>query len=342
MRARRNVIAGIACAAAFAVAGLGCAGTKEAGETQAVVVSGDPGLDFETWFVGETEQRTEGISLEAALAPYFGLPTPMVTGSREICEANGIRIVSVPTSMIADLRGRVAMAGPMTRRGSGEMPNWGPVAAGPPFDGPVRLRLDSGPLRLDESGRMRLLTRGWLAPVPEGFVPREALPAERSDEEVVSEEGLDVALEDAVEEVKEEETEETSEEGGVRGESVVRKAAMYVEFVPQFVPERSGVRVVDALDAKPELKSRAAVDEGTPFPRLKVAVFLRPGETIVIMRGGLGTGEVAPVEMVGPMLPADATIGDAVFSDRLVVPSKRVQSAVVITARGPDEFRLRR
>ncbi len=295
-----------ATVAAAILAGAGCASSPE--PTGAPVGVTDPGLDIETWFLAESPLNASGkrVPLEAAVGPYLDLPTPLVTGSREIGDINGVRIVSVPTEMLADIRSRVPLAGPILRRGTAEIPEWSPLVVGPRFDGQVRLRLDSGPLLLSEAGRLRLLSRVWLA-----AVPVEA-PADRADT------------------------------AGDQLKPAKPDAAMYVELVPQYVPDRPGTRAPTPLEAAPSLDAVAAADEGTPFPRLKMAMLLRPGETVILMLGHSSGGAERPADLIGPMLPADSTIGDALFTDRLVVPSRGVQTAVVLTARGPAEFRLAR
>jgi len=310
----------LAIAALMLPAGCGTSGGNSVGtwsrgvQPSAQRAGAEAGFDFETWFVADPAKGASGpglVSIAEAVAPYEGLPVPLVTGSRSIAGANGMRVVSIPTEMIAALRNGVALAGPVTRRGSGEMASWTPVIAGPPFEGPIRLGLDSGALRLADSGRMRLLARGWLAPLPEGL--------------------------------------------GGEGALVPEAAAMYLELVPQFVQEDAGREPEDALDAPPELDAKAPVEEGTPFPRLRMALMLRPGETVVVMlgRGLTASEDVGPgaegepvsepiAAPMGPLIPADSSIGGLIFSDALVVPARGIETVLIVTARGPNEFRLNR
>jgi len=128
------------------------------------------------------------------------------------------------------------------------------------------------------------------------------------------------------------------------------EAAMYFELVPQFVPGRGRGRNDEALDAPPELDTLTAVEEGTPFPRLRIAMMLRPGETIVVMLEHRSAGSVEDVgasdepglnqEPLGPALAREPTIGEVIFSDALVLPARGIRTALIVTARGPREFRL--
>lgn len=178
---RVATIAALLAAAGFWVTLPGCAGAKArrlarqeaqaerqrrealAGApdlTQPPVIAADAGLEA-TWLISSAEPGR----LATALTPYLDADIPAPTGAVDLWEANGLRLVRVPLQDWVRLAGDLSVAGAAQRQWLAQGAVWTEIAAGPERPGGQVIALDAERLEL-APGRLRLLGRCWLAPIP--------------------------------------------------------------------------------------------------------------------------------------------------------------------------------
>jgi len=132
---------------------------RAASEESPVTYGGDAGVELR-WLV--TDMPTS--RLGAVLARYETNPVPGDAETMELWRANGLRMVAVPLDEIAGLRARLRVVGATNRQWVGLAPRWVDAVTGP-GTGPRTITMHDGHLELP-AGRLRLLVRSWVVPVP--------------------------------------------------------------------------------------------------------------------------------------------------------------------------------
>ena len=127
------------------------------------MMSGDPGLEVVLW----STQADEG-TFARAIAPYAsagGAPGGLSPESRALLATHGLRVLEVPVSELDALR--VALGAPPrhVNQWLGQALAWTEAATGPEQPRGQTIALDAERLRLGP-GRLRLLARSWISPVP--------------------------------------------------------------------------------------------------------------------------------------------------------------------------------
>lgn len=143
--------------AGCATGGLDADGADHAGPS--VLRGSDNGLEIR-WWVVDDRNRTLG----SILSNYEERPVGDSEDLRANWAANGLRIVSVPSGDLDRLRSVLPLIGAVHKRWLGQVPSWTEAIRGPDQPGPLRVLLDNGLIKLP-AGSMRLLVRGWTAPM---------------------------------------------------------------------------------------------------------------------------------------------------------------------------------
>lgn len=125
-----------------------------------VLRGNDSGLEIRWWVVDDRNG-----TLGSILSNYEERSVGASDDSQARWAANGIRIVNIPLKDLGRLRSVLPLIGAVHRRWMGQVPSWTEVIRGPDQPGPLRVALDNGLIELP-AGSMRLLVRGWTAPMP--------------------------------------------------------------------------------------------------------------------------------------------------------------------------------
>jgi hypothetical protein len=132
---------------------------------------GEPGLEVVVW-----STDAEQAAFAAALAPYIqpgAAPGGLSPESLAFLSAHGMYLVQVPVSDLENLR--IALGAPPRHMNQwlGQAVVWTEAATGPEQPRGQTIALESERLRLT-AGRLRLLARSWIAPVPVSAAPSGA------------------------------------------------------------------------------------------------------------------------------------------------------------------------
>jgi hypothetical protein len=130
-----------------------------------VVRGAGDGLEM-WWWVVRDAQGLAG----RTLAPYADRSVPIADPDRERLKAGGLRLVTVPVSDLDALQARLPVIGSIQRQWLGELPEWTEVVGGASRAERSPVDLGDGLLHL-EPGRLRLLVRCWITPVPDHPAP---------------------------------------------------------------------------------------------------------------------------------------------------------------------------
>lgn len=282
-----------------------------------VVWGADSGLELRWWVVREGvaaaaatagEDSPDGAStiptIAGALAPYVDRPTPVPPALRQRWEANGLRVLAVPPEELDALRRALPLVGQVHRQWLGQVPQWLDVVNGPMQPDDVVAMLDTGPVTL-EPGRVRLLSRCWIAPDDEG--ERAVLRLDLALQHVVAtrwranpELTAALALPPA-----------RTEEGLVFGRLVAELTCRGQEALV-IVPERPGVVWAEAGGSE----SSGADGAGS-------------------------AGDASPTAEVGPPLPRPPTIGELLLAGgALESPTVSSRAMVILIPHVPERFTL--
>lgn len=126
----------------------------------ASVVGKDDGLEVRWWIT-----EAGGDALLGALGAELSNPVPVDDRTREILAANGFRVVAVPLEAVDRLPSKLRPVGSVQQQRLAQTGVWTDVARGPTWQRAHLLTMHDGPLELP-AGRLRLLARGWLTPMP--------------------------------------------------------------------------------------------------------------------------------------------------------------------------------
>jgi hypothetical protein len=117
------------------------------------------------------------ISIEQAVAPYIDRPVPIPDELRFRLHAAGLRIVSIPIADLSSLQTMLRLVAPTQKQWLGEVPLWTDLVRGPSFHSPRTITIDNNPAAATtqlQPGRLRLLGRAWIVPLPTADNPAAA------------------------------------------------------------------------------------------------------------------------------------------------------------------------
>ena len=129
----------------------------------------EPGLEVITW-VSAADDR----ALAQALAPHTQPPPGMDRKLARLWADNGLRLIALPSDQVAPVQAALSVGpGSVHTQWLGQAFNWTPLVVGPALPPATLIATDADRLRLP-AGALRVLTRCWLAPVPESQVAGES------------------------------------------------------------------------------------------------------------------------------------------------------------------------
>lgn len=103
--------------------------------------------------------------LAAALLRFTEVFPPVPAPTRELWAANGLHLIPIPMDRWPQLARELGIAGGAQRQWTAPGASWQEVVRGPEIPAGTTIALDAERLQLD-AGRLRMLARCWLVPVP--------------------------------------------------------------------------------------------------------------------------------------------------------------------------------
>lgn len=128
--------------------------------TETPVIGAEAGLEA-TWVAASAD----GPTFAAAIAPYLDAPVPASASDLAMWESNGLRVVRVPLENWSALSAAIGVSGASQRQWLGASGRWTDIVRAPEEPRGQVIALDAERVELGP-GRLRLLSRCWLSPVP--------------------------------------------------------------------------------------------------------------------------------------------------------------------------------
>lgn len=245
-------------------------------------------------------------NLARALAEFESQPTPVDARTHRRLRESGLRLVSVPEGDLERVLASLRQRGPSEVMAAREMPQWTKLVSGPEWAGVATLRGSDGLMYLS-AGRVQMWARSWIEP---GSFDAGRVSARLRVElagryvERASERILDRAAQEP--------------SGPLPGEALESLGASFrlepgvsLVIVPEEVEENwsEAARLANYVEQQPD------EDEFTPEK---------------------------PDPVIGPRVPRPMTLGHALLSDGVRSGRALQKGVLILTARVPAEFRIRR
>jgi hypothetical protein len=274
--------------------------------TTPLFAGGGDGVEVQWWIVAD-----DGSALARLMAPRAGRASPLAPALVGPWRANGLRLLATDIADLPAIQAGAPAVGRVNRSWLGQAPRWTVAVQGDEWLAPRSLLIDGELVRLP-AGRLRLLTRAWVAPTERG-------PRLRVD--------LAVQFAEAAARPRED----------VFGDARLR------------LVEDDGL-VFETLTASLEMQDGEACVIVAESPMVDWSSAAPPGASA--QRGGDESGRTdgdAPRPDDGPQgpeAPATPTIGEAMLSMTPQLPTpdrptpRRPRAVVVITARVTERFAL--
>ncbi len=264
------------------------------------------GVEVQWWIV-----RDEGFSPARLLAPRAGSASPLPPALVGPWRANGLRLFATHIADLPAIQAGAPAAGRVNRSWLGQTPRWTIAVQGDEWAAPRSLLIDGELVRLP-AGRLRLLTRAWVAPTERG-------PRLRVDLAVQFAQAGGTAREDVF---------------GAAVLRLVEDEGLVFETLTASLEREDGEACVIVAESPGADWSSSSAESGAEPDSGPDAPPSAPG---------IGASPDAPV---GPEAPATPTIGEAMLSMTPHAPAptgadpRRSRALVVIAARVSDRFAL--
>lgn len=313
--------------------------------TEAPVIGADAGLEA-TWVVA----GADGATFAGAIAPYLDAPVPAHPSNIAMWEANGLRVVRIPLGEWPALSAALQVSGASQRQWLGASGAWTEIVRGPDQPRGQIIALDAERVELGP-GRLRLLSRCWLSPVPpEGSGDGSSSRAEFTVEVVPQ---LLERRPGATTLTQAPRTQDPIDQGLVfsRMRMLFRTRDNAEDrYAYLIVSERPDVDWRDAIADRPESDNPPVVVEARPSPGVGEVVRNgsgNPGSQAVRASTESGPPSAGPAG-AGPQAPLLPTLGEALFAAALPpldpeatpVVRRNVRAMLVLIPRAPGEYRL--
>jgi hypothetical protein len=280
--------------------------------TQPPVVAADAGLEA-TW-VGSSAERA---AFAAAITPYLYEAVPASREAQEMWAANGLRVVRVPLSEWPQVSSALQISGAAQRQWLAVTGAWTEIVRGADRPRGQVVALDAERVELGP-GRLRMLSRCWIAPVP-GDRGTQAEFAVELVPQLYEQAGVASKIGSLTHAPR---AQDPIEQGllfdrmrltlRVRGDA----GGPYAYLV---VSERPGVDWREAVGDRPE-SDEPIEEENGPRPAPAVGEVVRGGAgrsdaaEVASGSGGSSGGAVAGPTGAGPQAPHLPTLGESLFS----------------------------
>jgi len=302
----------VALGVLVAVLGPGCAG-PEAIEPPNLPPE-PPVIELEVWEVWDPQAE-----VARALAPFEDRPVPIPPDQRERWTRSGLRAISVPEDELDDLRASLDTIGPRVRQSIAPAALWTTVARGPAWRGPRALLVEDGPIAL-KGGALTLMLRAWTSPPTDPA--RTPRPTIRSEFAVLHTPTRNLPSSMPLGERR-------------RPASPLEQGFLLRSLSTTAMLSRGDALVLCAASPQDDW-SRWLETESEEDGE-------RPDEDADADDTGEGEEETeAAPSPAGPAPPALLTTGEALLSDWVRPNPRGVKALVVLVARPPDSYRLRK
>lgn len=314
----------------------------------ATLLGKDDGLEVRWWTT-----EASGDALLSALGAELANPVPLDDRTREILAANGIRVVRIAVEAADHLPSQLRPLGSVQQQRLAQTGVWTDVARGPTWERSRLLTMHDGPLELP-AGRLRLLARGWVTPMPavegdahaagaiEPTVSFELVPQHQDRIDAAEREVSDLTLE---------EPDATVLGQGVMFWRLALRGQLRHGEALVVLAEDPFQRWSEGEESAPPASS--AEDDAAPSETIPIGRVKRGHEERTILAPAREAGaerressNVGPV--AGPPSLAASTIGEALLTSRPASVGRGAgasgkpgaRSIVVLVPRTPENFRL--
>jgi hypothetical protein len=310
------------------------------------VVGNEDGLEVRWWIT-----QAGGDDLLLNLGPSLADQVPLDVRAREILAANGFRVIAMPVDQVDRLPSQLRPVGSVQQQRLAQSGTWVDVARGPSWTRSTLLTMHDGPVELPP-GRLRLLARGWLTPLPASGAGPDAVTSAVSFELVPQHHESVGVLERDVADLTLAEPDTSAPSQGImfwrlaaRGQLRPGEALVIVAEDPYHrwsdgdvdepVPAETAAPASDAAAAPPSSSIGRVIRTDEP-PASTLADEPRPRTSRGVRDGSAPLGPTA-----GPPALRAPTVGEALLLSRTGPDGPiRARAVVVLVPRTPENFRL--